>query len=375
MTARLLYSFTLFYALFFALIGCGDGKEAYDSSGNDPANSDTQNPDAQGPVTWQMVQNGPITRTNPHTGVTWTILGIRTDEGDRTRAVQNAEATLSNHTDIAGMIGLWAYNPPAILQAVEARDMLDQVTIVGFDEDDRTLNGIGQGKIVGTVVQNPYEFGFRSVQYLSTTIRGGKVDVPDDGLMYIPTRMITRDNLGEFSSLIRRIRSGEGPTPEYDASQYDTTQAVSMHFVTNVADPFWELAREGCELGAGAFNARVTFFVPPTGQVAEQLQHVESMITNDVDGLAISVRSPEGQVEMVNDWCTKMSVITVDSDAAGSDRLFYLGTDNVAAGRQAGDLMAQANPEGGKVMIFVGALDQANAYQRSQGVIDALFGQ
>lgn len=405
MHPRLLYRLTLVYALLFAIPGCGDGKEAYDGSGsggdgNDSqqrestdlekwlrgegpyaldqvqstSSGDTQAP-AENQVTWQQVREGAVTRTNPHTGVTWTILGIRTDEGERSRALQNAENALSNHPDIAGMVGLWAYNPPAILQAVEARDMLDQVTIVGFDEDVRTLDAIGQGKIVGTVVQNPYGFGFRSVEYLSATIRGEEVTVPEDRLLYVPTYVINPDNVAEFSSIVRQIRAGNGPQFAYDADRYDTSEEVSMHFVTNVADPFWELAKEGCELGADAFNARVTFFVPPNGQVAEQLQHVETMIVNGVDGLAISVRSPEGQVGMINQWCKELTVITVDSDAVESDRLFYLGTNNVAAGRQAGELLAEANPEGGKVMIFVGALDQANAYQRSQGVIDALFGQ
>ena len=175
MTARLLTPLALIGALLLVVQGCGDSPEAYDASGNDSDSSDS------GYVTWQQVRDGPVTRTNPETGVTWTILGIRTDEGDRTRAVQNAEATVANHPDISGMIGLWAYNPPAILQAVEERDMLDQVTIVGFDENEVTLQAIAQGNIVGTVVQNPYQFGFRSVEYLSATIRGQEVDVPENG--------------------------------------------------------------------------------------------------------------------------------------------------------------------------------------------------
>ena len=70
-----------------------------------------------------------------------------------------------------------------------------------------------------------------------------------------------------------------------------------------------------------------------------------------------------------------MKVITVDSDAPNSDRLYYIGTDNIAAGVQAGELLAEAVPEGGKVMIFVGDLTQANANERAQGVINALLGQ
>lgn len=358
MNLRGLTRFTLLGTLMLCLIGCGK-QETNDT----------------GRVTWQQVRDGSVTRTNPDTGVTWTIVGIRTDSADRAKAKQNAEDALTNHPDMAGMVGLWAYNPPAILQAVEARGKTDQIKIIGFDEDPATLNAIASGKIVGTVVQNPYEFGFRSVEYLSATIRGQEVDVPENGLMFVPTRVITRDNVGQFSSLTERIRAGQGPTPEYDAARYDTAQRVSIHFVTNVDDPFWKLAESGCNLASEKFNVDVVFYIPPTGTTVEQKTHVESMIVGGTDGLAISVKEPGGQTQDINAWCKEMKVITVDSDAPESNRLYYIGTDNVAAGRQAGEMLAKACPNGGKVMIFVGDLTQANANERAQGVIDALLGQ
>lgn len=359
MTLRGLPFLTIIGVLLLGLIGCG--KDEVDDTGR---------------VGWEQVRDNAVTRTNPETGVTWTIVGIRTDGGtDRSKAKTNAEDALAVHPDMAGMVGLWAYNPPAILQAVEARNLVGKVKIVGFDENAVTLQAIADGKIVGTIVQNPYEFGFRSVQHLSAVIRDQPVEVPDNELMYVPTRVITQDNVAEFRELTESILAGNGPTPEYDASEYDTSRPVTMHFVTNVDDPFWDLAKSGCELAAREFNAGVTFYIPQKGQATEQKTHVESMIANGVDGLAISVKSPSGQTQDINRWAQEMKVITVDSDAPDSDRLFYLGTDNIAAGRQAGELLAQACPEGGKVMIFVGDLSQANANERAQGVIDALFGQ
>ena len=331
--------------------------------------------DDTGYVSWQQVRDGAVTRTNPKTGVTWTIVGIRTDGGDQLRAKQNAEDALSAHPDMAGMVGLWAYNPPAILQAVEARKLLDQVRIVGFDENALTLNAIRDGKIVGTIVQNPYAFGFRSVEYLAATIRGQQPDVPENGLMYIPTREITPDNIDAFQSEVRAILAGNGPILDYDKSKYDTSDRVSMQFVTNLTNPFWDFSDRGCQVAGREFNVDVQVYQPPNGQISEQKARVESMIVNDVDGLAISVKEPKGQTADINQWCKEMKVITVDSDAPDSDRLYYIGTDNVAAGRQAGEMLAAALPNGGKVMIFVGDLTQANANERAQGVIDALFGQ
>ena len=38
-----------------------------------------------------------------------------------------------------------------------------KVKIVGFDEDQQTLKGISEGVIDGTVVQQPFEFGYQSM--------------------------------------------------------------------------------------------------------------------------------------------------------------------------------------------------------------------
>jgi ribose transport system substrate-binding protein len=47
-------------------------------------------------------------------------------------------------------------------------------------------------------------------------------------------------------------------------------------------------------------------------------------------------------------------LFTTDSDAPDTSRVCYVGTDNVAAGRQAADFIKQALPDGGKIMVFVG---------------------
>ena len=52
----------------------------------------------------------------------------------------------------------------------------------------------------------------------------------------------------------------------------------------------------------------------------------------------------------------------------------YIGTDNVAAGREAGAQMKKALPSGGKAMLFVGTMDADNARERVQGIREALAG-
>lgn len=328
-------------------------------------------------VTWQDVRSNSVTVTNPETGVEWTIVSIRTDNMDRVQAKSNAEDMLNVHDDLAAMVGLWAYNPPLIHQAVSAAGKLDQVAIVGFDENQETLDAIAKGEIVGTVVQNPYEFGFRSVEMLSAIARGQQdaLDIPDDGMIYIDTQMIRQDNVADFSAEMAAKLDGNGPVLPYDPDAYDTADEVNIHFVANGVADFWTLAGHGCNTAGPEFNADVSVYLPPNGQVEEQKRYIQDMITNNADGLALSPISADGQDDIINQAAAAMAVIACDSDAPNSDRLFYLGTNNYAAGRQAGQMVAEACPEGGKVVIFVGKLEVLNAQERSQGVIDYLLGQ
>jgi ribose transport system substrate-binding protein len=77
---------------------------------------------------------------------------------------------------------------------------------------------------------------------------------------------------------------------------------------------------------------------------------------------------------MLNRAAQQSLVVTQDSDAPNSNRACYIGTDNVAAGRQAGAMIKEALPQGGKIMLFVGTLDAANAQQRYQGIKETLQG-
>ncbi len=91
------------------------------------------------------------------------------------------------------LIGLWAYNPPQILSAVKDQGKLGKVQIVGFDEDQATLQGIKDGHILGTIVQQPYQFGFRSVKLMAQIVRGDRSGIPKDGMMPIPHLAITKE--------------------------------------------------------------------------------------------------------------------------------------------------------------------------------------
>lgn len=154
-----------------------------------------------------------------------------------------------------------------------------------------------------------------------------------------------------------------------------TGKSLKLAFVTNNASDFWTIARKGVEKADGELdNVTVEFKLPGDGTAAEQKRIIDDLISTGVNGIAISPVDPDNQTQLINDTAKKALVITQDSDAPGSDRALYIGTDNVAAGRQAGNLIKEALPQGGKIMVFVGKSDARNAAERFQGIKEALQG-
>src|SRR6185295_18221289 len=146
-------------------------------------------------------------------------------------------------------------------------------------------------------------------------------------------------------------------------------------FVTNNASDFWTIARKGCEAaGRELSDVDVEFKIPSDGTAAEQRRIIDDLLAKGIAGIAISPVDPGNQTPMINEIARQVLVVTQDSDAPESDRACYIGTDNTAAGRQAGELIKEALPQGGKIMVFVGKMDARNAQERFQGIKETLQG-
>jgi len=306
----------------------------------------------------------------PLTAGKYVVLNILTDNQDNAKAKENAETTLLRHPSVACMVGLWSQNTPMILAGLRSSGAMGKVKVVGFDEHVETIAGIRNDDVFGTIVQQPYAFGFRSVEWLTMIARGQKIDVPESGLLFIPHRSIRKNNAGEFEQDMAAIRAGDGPSLSPDTKL--DGKGLKVAFISNSIDPFWTIAELGCNRAAKQFGTTVEVQMPSSGTIEEQARFLETNIASKLDGVAISPINPENQVQMINAACDVMPVICQDSDAPASARRFYLGTSNYMAGRAAGELIKEAIPEGGEVMLFVGRMEVLNAQERSQGIIDEL---
>lgn len=140
----------------------------------------------------------------------YVILGTLLDGTQRPRAKANAEDALNQYPDLACMVGLFNSNAPMCLEALRGADKLGQIKIVGFDEDERTLQGIKDGHIVGTVVQDPYRYGYESVKMLVELARNENAALPANRFLHIKARRIDKSNVAEFwADLKSKLAQGE----------------------------------------------------------------------------------------------------------------------------------------------------------------------
>ena len=150
----------------------------------------------------------------------------------------------------------------------------------------------------------------------------------------------------------------------------------TVAFITNNTSDFWKIARKGCEKADAELpEVTVAFKTTNTGTVEEQnglIRH--ALDAEDADAMAISPIDPVAQKTVINNATKRALVVTQDSDAPDTDRAVYLGADNRAAGRQAGELIKKALPQGGKIMVFVGKRENQNAKDRFEGLKESLQG-
>ncbi|HET9219267.1 MAG TPA: sugar-binding protein [Terriglobia bacterium] len=133
------------------------------------------------------------------------ILDVRTDDADEVRAKSNAADTLVRYPEIKALVGLWSYNGPAILSAVKEAKKTGQVKIVAFDEADETLAGVSEGAIHGTVVQQPFEFGYQAIKLMAQTLKGDKTVIPPNKQIVIPTLVVKKDNVEDFTKRLNEM--------------------------------------------------------------------------------------------------------------------------------------------------------------------------
>jgi ribose transport system substrate-binding protein len=131
------------------------------------------------------------------------LIDVRGDDIDMTRAKRNVEDALAANPDIDCMVGFYSYNPPRIYEVLKDAGKLGEISVVAFDEDPITLGGVREGTIAGSVVQQPYEWGYEGMKLMAAVLEGDKSGIPENKLVIVPTKIIDASNVDAFEAELK----------------------------------------------------------------------------------------------------------------------------------------------------------------------------
>jgi ribose transport system substrate-binding protein len=128
------------------------------------------------------------------------LVDVRGDDVDFARARANVDDVLAAQPDIDCMVGFYSYNPPKIYEALQAAGRLGDITVIAFDEDPVTLGAVRNGEFAGTIVQDPYQWGYQGMKLMASYLEGDKSGIPEDGLIIVPTKALDKSNVDAFEA-------------------------------------------------------------------------------------------------------------------------------------------------------------------------------
>lgn len=140
----------------------------------------------------------------------------------------------------------------------------------------------------------------------------------------------------------------------------------------NLQLPYWKAAGAGFSNAAGHLNIRFDFSGPQSYDPKAERDALDQAVQKKATGILVGVTDPALLKDSIDKAIAAgIPVITVDSDAPSSKRLFFIGTNNYQAGFTGGQRLAQELKGKGNVVVFT-MPDQPNLRDRLNGYKDAL---
>src|ERR1700752_539240 len=140
----------------------------------------------------------------------------------------------------------------------------------------------------------------------------------------------------------------------------------------NLQVPYWKTAGTGFANAASQLKVRSDFTGPQTYDPKAERDAVDQAVQKKATGILLGVTDPALLKDSIDKAVAAgIPVITMDSDAPTSKRLFFIGTNNYQAGFTGGQRLAQELKGKGNVVVFT-MPDQSNLQERLRGYKGAL---
>ena len=152
----------------------------------------------------------------------------------------------------------------------------------------------------------------------------------------------------------------------HDSNEYFVFVAANLQV------PYWQAAGAGFTKAAAQFKVRADFVGPNSYDPKAERDALDQAVQQKATGILLGVTDPALLKDSIDKAIAAgIPVITMDSDAPASKRLFFIGTSNYQAGMSGGLRLAQELKGKGNVVVFT-MPEQHNMQDRLHGYRDAL---
>jgi ribose transport system substrate-binding protein len=148
------------------------------------------------------------------------------------------------------------------------------------------------------------------------------------------------------------------------------TSEVFYLIATNLSLSYWKTAVAGFNQAAARYKVTAKIAGPDSYDPQDELQELKHAVASKPAGILISVADEALLKPGIDDAVAAgVPVITIDSDAPSSHRLFFIGTNNLAAGHLGAQRVVEKLGGRGNV-VFYSMPGQPNLDERLKGYKD-----
>lgn len=156
------------------------------------------------------------------------------------------------------------------------------------------------------------------------------------------------------------------------ACQRHSNKEVYYLVTANAALPYWQTAAEGFNHAAALYQVTGRVVGPDGYDAQAELKELQRAVAAKPAGILISVADASILQPGIDAAVSAgIPVITIDSDAAASRRLYFIGTNNLDAGHLSGQRVRDSLHGKGNIVVFT-LIGQPNTEDRLKGFQDAL---
>jgi ribose transport system substrate-binding protein len=157
------------------------------------------------------------------------------------------------------------------------------------------------------------------------------------------------------------------------SSAHSPTESYYL-VVTNVKVPYWQQAAAGLNKAGTQMQVKAEVVGPDSYDPQAQHEAFVKAMGKKPTGILVSVSDPKLLKGDIDSAISQgVPVVTIDSDAPATQRLFFVGTDNHGAGAMGGKVLAEKLHGKGNVIVYT-IPGQANLQERMHGYKDILDG-